>query len=69
MSPVSVWYTHISGIFIKPGRLECSARLKCKVNNMNGNYISIQPKYEVYKIKMLEICLISIQPVCLECED
>lgn len=22
---------------------------------MNGNYISIQPKYEVYKIKMLEI--------------
>lgn len=34
---------------------------------MNGNYISIQPKYEVYKIKMLEICLISIQPVCLEC--
>lgn len=52
-------YTHIC-IFIKPGRLECSARLKCKVNNMNGNYISIQPKYEVYKIKMLEICLISI---------
>lgn len=41
MSFVSVWYIYIFGIFIKFGRLECSVRFKCKVNNMNGNYISI----------------------------